>query len=102
MLSAIIFAEISFIRYPFSNHQEQTYQDWVLHDPSTSSPCYPQNVLQHNIVFPHSLLHQYRHRSSALNTLVKTLQRIQDRKSTRLNSSHLKISYAVFCLNKKT
>src|SRR5688500_20399892 len=26
----------------------------------------------------------------------------QDRKSTRLNSSHLVISYAVFCLNKIT
>src|SRR5690606_18746016 len=29
------------------------------------------------------------------------LQRVQDRKSTRLNSSHVKISYAVFCLKKK-
>src|SRR2546426_7667185 len=30
------------------------------------------------------------------------LQRVgQDRKSTRLNSSHLVISYAVFCLKKK-
>src|SRR5690606_10939184 len=27
---------------------------------------------------------------------------IVDRKSTRLNSSHVKISYAVFCLKKKT
>src|SRR5690606_41717883 len=27
--------------------------------------------------------------------------RRQDRKSTRLNSSHVKISYAVFCLKKK-
>src|SRR5690606_6096770 len=27
---------------------------------------------------------------------------IQDRKSTRLNSSHVKISYAVFCLKKKS
>src|SRR3989442_4574849 len=26
---------------------------------------------------------------------------IQDRKSTRLNSSHVRISYAVFCLKKK-
>src|SRR5690606_40407387 len=26
---------------------------------------------------------------------------IRDRKSTRLNSSHVKISYAVFCLKKK-
>src|SRR5688572_31286378 len=28
--------------------------------------------------------------------------RLQDRKSTRLNSSHSQISYAVFCLKKKT
>src|SRR3712207_7938761 len=27
---------------------------------------------------------------------------LQDRKSTRLNSSHANISYAVFCLKKKT
>src|SRR5436309_12446159 len=26
---------------------------------------------------------------------------VRDRKSTRLNSSHVKISYAVFCLKKK-
>src|SRR5256886_13181460 len=29
------------------------------------------------------------------------LNTIQDRKSTRLNSSHSQISYAVFCLKKK-
>src|SRR5690606_41231890 len=29
------------------------------------------------------------------------LSQRQDRKSTRLNSSHVKISYAVFCLKKK-
>src|SRR5690554_701566 len=29
------------------------------------------------------------------------LIRKQDRKSTRLNSSHVRISYAVFCLKKK-
>src|SRR5690606_40188926 len=29
-------------------------------------------------------------------------KRSEDRKSTRLNSSHVKISYAVFCLKKKT
>src|SRR5690606_40402018 len=28
-------------------------------------------------------------------------QRFEDRKSTRLNSSHVKSSYAVFCLKKK-
>src|SRR5690349_23078399 len=34
---------------------------------------------------------------SKINTLVVC----QDRKSTRLNSSHVEISYAVFCLKKK-
>src|SRR5256885_3610769 len=29
-------------------------------------------------------------------------RKVRDRKSTRLNSSHLVISYAVFCLKKKT
>src|SRR5690554_7491853 len=29
------------------------------------------------------------------------LLRVRDRKSTRLNSSHVRISYAVFCLKKK-
>src|SRR2546427_1022450 len=31
----------------------------------------------------------------------KEAERLQDRKSTRLNSSHSQISYAVFCLKKK-
>src|SRR2546430_12453609 len=36
--------------------------------------------------------------ASALGTMTYD----QDRKSTRLNSSHSQISYAVFCLKKKT
>src|SRR5690606_74765 len=32
---------------------------------------------------------------------VSQVGQIRDRKSTRLNSSHVKISYAVFCLKKK-
>src|ERR1035438_7434808 len=39
-----------------------------------------------------------RHKSKHLNYLRDTLT--LDRKSTRLNSSHLGISYAVFCLKK--
>src|SRR3712207_7146665 len=31
----------------------------------------------------------------------ETIGSVQDRKSTRLNSSHANISYAVFCLKKK-
>src|SRR3712207_7669614 len=33
--------------------------------------------------------------------LVPAMQQAGDRKSTRLNSSHANISYAVFCLKKK-
>src|SRR5256885_5532181 len=33
--------------------------------------------------------------------IIMLTARAQDRKSTRLNSSHLVISYAVFCLKKK-
>src|SRR5256885_10456211 len=44
--------------------------------------------------------------NSSINRKDETVERgqnmaIQDRKSTRLNSSHLVISYAVFCLKKK-
>src|SRR5690606_40028036 len=41
-----------------------------------------------------------REKRGAQNTR-KTQLYIGDRKSTRLNSSHVKISYAVFCLKKK-
>src|SRR5204863_7490551 len=35
------------------------------------------------------------------NATIKPLSEAKDRKSTRLNSSHVEISYAVFCLKKK-
>src|SRR3989442_10783290 len=38
---------------------------------------------------------------SESSTDIATLTERPDRKSTRLNSSHVRISYAVFCLKKK-
>src|SRR2546430_13599600 len=49
--------------------------------------------------------HQLRERSGVLAHPAKRTARVdhqRDRKSTRLNSSHSQISYAVFCLKKKT
>src|SRR5207245_11170522 len=43
-----------------------------------------------------------RHQSGAVRLRADTRASGQDRKSTRLNSSHGSISYAVFCLKKKT
>src|SRR5215475_15684081 len=40
-------------------------------------------------------------RRDGLADLLAAIQDSTDRKSTRLNSSHVKISYAVFCLKKK-
>src|SRR3989442_8237030 len=44
-----------------------------------------------------------RHRMDIVRRLVGVfdVKRLTDRKSTRLNSSHVRISYAVFCLKKK-
>src|SRR2546430_17501578 len=54
----------------------------------------------------HDALPIYRHRDADLHVgrglrAVVWVDVIQDRKSTRLNSSHSQISYAVFCLKKK-
>src|SRR3712207_6912594 len=40
-------------------------------------------------------------RFQTVSRFVEALEQPQDRKSTRLNSSHANISYAVFCLKKK-
>src|SRR2546430_7990474 len=47
---------------------------------------------------------QFRVTASSANAPVAAMQHESrpDRKSTRLNSSHSQISYAVFCLKKKT
>src|SRR6202030_4493706 len=58
-------------------------------------------------LFPYTTLFRSRYKRSGLFSLLfrpaglSWLKHV-DRKSTRLNSSHLVISYAVFCLKKKT
>src|SRR3712207_7340495 len=44
---------------------------------------------------------QYARKFGKYNLVLLLLRRPVDRKSTRLNSSHANISYAVFCLKKK-
>src|SRR5690625_5762123 len=47
--------------------------------------------------------HNHQDMTSAMelaDRIIKDLRLLQDRKSTRLNSSHVAISYAVFCLKK--
>src|SRR5207302_10464416 len=62
-------------------------------------------VLKKNALPPPVAKELRRARVSVLSGMVSCLLLAQDdakdRKSTRLNSSHVKISYAVFCLKKK-
>src|SRR5438874_4590758 len=49
----------------------------------------------------HRVLAQLEHEPSELLGPPEEFAGLVDRKSTRLNSSHVEISYAVFCLKKK-
>src|SRR5690606_18527095 len=53
---------------------------------------------------PYGSVHRGEHNDDVVGQLplMKGAIGIRDRKSTRLNSSHVKISYAVFCLKKKS
>src|SRR5258708_9689308 len=62
------------------------------------------NLVFKQLVQAHIPLGIPRHWIQSLQKLLRlrrAQQRLQDRKSTRLNSSHQIISYAVFCLKKK-
>src|SRR5256885_9133663 len=60
----------------------------------------PRAAPIHVVVF--ALLQDFpQERARSLAAAVHRAGRSRDRKSTRLNSSHLVISYAVFCLKKK-
>src|SRR2546430_8463353 len=51
--------------------------------------------------FKIQLTQKYRTRQLSFTVFIETVECSVDRKSTRLNSSHSQISYAVFCLKKK-
>src|SRR5258708_11828823 len=59
---------------------------------NTTSPCHRPS---HEIIHPESNIHDQAKPNAT------RCRKWQDRKSTRLNSSHQIISYAVFCLKKK-
>src|SRR2546430_11815323 len=57
-------------------------------------------------LFPYTTLFrsaeiEARHRKPGARRPLRQYRPLRDRKSTRLNSSHSQISYAVFCLKKK-
>src|SRR3712207_7533169 len=85
-----------------------------LHDALPISIENPRAYVQSNLVGHLNLMEIARHRGSSHlvyassssvyggNETLPFRVEDRDRKSTRLNSSHANISYAVFCLKKKT
>src|SRR5690625_6065019 len=59
-----------------------------------------RDARQHSGLTQTALATELKTSQSAINRIEKGQQNL-DRKSTRLNSSHVAISYAVFCLKKK-
>src|SRR5690349_24700249 len=71
-----------------------------LHD---ALPIFELLCDKHRAVRQHAKLPKSLRRFSIFAEIGKASERLRqlDRKSTRLNSSHVEISYAVFCLKKK-
>src|SRR5690606_40326760 len=65
------------------------------------SPLFPYTTLFRSRRPPHHALHQRTRAQHHQARRRDVGHESADRKSTRLNSSHVKISYAVFCLKKK-
>src|SRR5207249_9845279 len=68
-------------------------------DPSSQAACTIGGNVAENAGGPHCL--KYGVTLNHVVALKVVLPNGEDRKSTRLNSSHVSISYAVFCLKKK-
>src|SRR5690606_3938578 len=84
-------------RMPSFDHLNQSEQqaivDFIYEKTGNEVETEPDRVGQ--IPFRHTGYNRWYHNGYPVSTP-------PDRKSTRLNSSHVKISYAVFCLKKKT
>src|SRR5699024_12146270 len=64
----------------------------------------PENITVHTLTLKRASNLVVEHRAAEYDDVSAMLEQsalLEDRKSTRLNSSHVSISYAVFCLKKK-
>src|SRR5699024_12648085 len=92
------------ILYLFLHHPSTTpFSTLSLHD------ALPISIWR-RVSFPHTPTNATMNTAVAMKTAAASYakplprcarKRLRDRKSTRLNSSHVSISYAVFCLKKK-
>src|SRR5690606_40171791 len=70
-------------------------------EPRLKSPALKRGAWIHSLLEAYYKGKDWREVHRELVNQFNELLEEEDRKSTRLNSSHVKISYAVFCLKKK-
>src|SRR5699024_11581994 len=87
-------------QYTFLYHLNDTHHGLILCLSTSNSHLY----VRFELLYQRVLLNQNQRHSLPVykRPLCRYTWLIEDRKSTRLNSSHVSISYAVFCLKKKT
>src|SRR5438309_7213536 len=104
-LAAVAVTAIGWISMPASAQQQAAASDQALIGPGKTayaqkcSHCHGPNMVTSGTVAPD--LRAFPDDNARFSTTVKQGKNNIDRKSTRLNSSHSSISYAVFCLKKK-
>src|SRR2546421_8858244 len=87
-------------RHAYGDSEEYKHQRLAQHLPKNISRLRAQGQANSEVSRPAS--HRVGHQAVQANGGEKKSQQAErDRKSTRLNSSHDQISYAVFCLKKK-
>src|SRR3712207_7127159 len=79
-------------------HCELAHRESFQREGRQEPDCESPPTLRRGMALRHS---PSRHQSSSLGGAAPRSASSSDRKSTRLNSSHANISYAVFCLKKK-
>src|SRR5690606_41267449 len=104
----ICISATSFLFFSFTDTSTPEFYTLSLHDAlpicgscagATGRPCYPESQEEQN---GNDACPDEQGVLPGLGPdLLGVEQGVGDRKSTRLNSSHVKISYAVFCLKKK-
>src|SRR2546427_10862267 len=91
-----------------ANAQQSAYPAASGSTAAASAPSSPSSamdqVVDRAVEREHALMEMLKTRTPIVETYLQNLKfdpKAGDRKSTRLNSSHSQISYAVFCLKKK-
>src|SRR5690606_40752852 len=93
------------VRIDFPNYQKDFSISWedlaktIYDNPSFGKELNQKSYFEDEL---NQVLTPGMSRDEKINTILNFVKnKVVDRKSTRLNSSHVKISYAVFCLKKK-